>query len=841
MKYAMFFLFVLILVPLSIAAGSADDGDTRTEELIDSIENGASVYDVPDDALAKVILSKPSVMRYLDEYDLGRAINSDPELLDDPAVFDGLNDMVSQNVNILNYNPRVKQRWFEKYGIDDQGTYVKSFDGKTVTTGGSEGCVFDIDAHPFATVLRTGKLVLDNGAEISNALITSDQTVIGGSVDISSMKYDRLNVESDTILIMDDKRFVSENKFSIHAEDDMVVLDGDDIIEWIDNKVVSAFSGNMKISDDRYLLTGNYYDYNVMTYFESGQETEVVYDNKCISGNCVRFYSDDVEVFSESDITLDLGNVKNLKVNKPGGSVKVHYENGEIMFSGESFSRKGAPPDFNFETVTGTDSYRKTVYTNGRIFQQSLSSDEKRHVENRDFDISGTVEAYLTGQNYVFSPGVGLSVTNEEFLESIGVSGDDICEFWFNEEYSSDKDSKINLMIKEGGVVPVSTEYEYADPSNFDDSLLAPNVIMTPDEVAGLIESRREDFPDIDYSIVDFMVAIGLDSSRTSRKELYEFIYDEDYKRTSEQNEKLIKYLKKNGVPDFMPRLLMTRETEMGSSAEIELPLPIAVDSDSRDYLIEKGKARGLDVQGDIVDLLDSLGYPSDIGYRKILFESNFDKEYDPDTDDQELINAIINGDVDLVEPGSTSEEDAVVDALTPEKVLDDVGHVQKNCADYFYYVTGATGGDGHRMLPKVGEQIKKVDTDNFDISQLEDLDKHRVYAVGLGKDYHVMKDNPDGIDVRHLGFIVFDSGKWRFISGGYGSSGNLEKSARKVSSEDLEEYVTGWSNKYNNYLKNKLLPNKYSKDPAKQKKVYTALKVRDAKMYVYDIKPSQS
>lgn len=62
--------------------------------------------------------------------------------------------------------------------------------------------------------------------------------------------------------------------------------------------------------------------------------------------------------------------------------------------------------------------------------------------------------------------------------------------------------------------------------------------------------------------------------------------------------------------------------------------------------LLERGKQRGLNVDKSVVDTLTALGLPSDIEYRKKLFELNFDETYNPSNPQHniELMNKIKNG-----------------------------------------------------------------------------------------------------------------------------------------------------------------------------------------------------
>lgn len=66
-------------------------------------------------------------------------INKKPSLLDDRNVAARFDKEAIKNPNVLNTNPEAKKKWFYNYGILDEGTNVKSYNGWEIALQGQNG------------------------------------------------------------------------------------------------------------------------------------------------------------------------------------------------------------------------------------------------------------------------------------------------------------------------------------------------------------------------------------------------------------------------------------------------------------------------------------------------------------------------------------------------------------------------------------------------------------------------------------------------------------------------------------------------------------------------------
>ncbi len=150
----------------------------------------ATQLDAP--RLATVVRSNPSLATQLDEANLVRALNSDTSLMDNPTVFDALDEKAQDQISIINSNTEIKKKWFGHYGIeaDDNGRITR-YDGTTVTTSGVDSTTFniiDIGArYEGAKVTSTGQLILPNGAKATGEISLNDAglNVQNGNVDLT--------------------------------------------------------------------------------------------------------------------------------------------------------------------------------------------------------------------------------------------------------------------------------------------------------------------------------------------------------------------------------------------------------------------------------------------------------------------------------------------------------------------------------------------------------------------------------------------------------------------------------------------------------------------------------
>ncbi len=310
----LFILFALVMIFNVVAQEEIDYNDPEyvnslsPQEIADAISKGdiSNIAIVDDNKLSQALSSDLSISDDLPNFDLSRAVNQDLSLMDNKEVFDEFDSRARQDSFILNDNPKIKERWFKEYGITDEGAEIQSYDGNIVKTWGPEATTFNINDHPGARVLETGRLVLPNKVEISSGTVTKKQdgsiNVDGGFVDLSNSQHADVHVTEGTVRIGNNIYSSSTNKpIDINVEGATNTISGDSVIEMniISNKITSEFTGTVTNYADGHKKFGVKTEYTV---YEDGIKSrtytvdlDTLYYNeqgKCAgSASCIEDYS----------------------------------------------------------------------------------------------------------------------------------------------------------------------------------------------------------------------------------------------------------------------------------------------------------------------------------------------------------------------------------------------------------------------------------------------------------------------------------------------------------------------------------------------------------------------
>ncbi len=241
-------LFLSLLLAIAIDANKEDYTDSQyvnnlgAEELVEALEQG-----------------KISDLSIIDDNRLVVALASNPSLLDKKEILSDFDQRVSKSVDLVNENPQLMQKWFAAYNIVAQpGVKLKSYDGSRVFTAGSERTDFDIDQHPSARVLASGKLVLASGTEVSLASVQVEVDggvlVEGGTTDLTNSKVEDILIRGR--VIVNGKTFASFTNKPIRCikDGDTSSLEGWVVEIDIENKQLNAgFNGKVTYHADGHL------------------------------------------------------------------------------------------------------------------------------------------------------------------------------------------------------------------------------------------------------------------------------------------------------------------------------------------------------------------------------------------------------------------------------------------------------------------------------------------------------------------------------------------------------------------------------------------------------------
>ena len=240
------------------------------KDLASAIEQGKikDMSIVNDNKLADALKDNPSIAVKLEDKDFARAINQDASLIDNNKIFENIESRAKKNTFILNDNPTIKKKWFSKHGITDEGAELESYDGTIVKTKGSEATTFNINDHPGAKVLPSGRLVLSNGVEIAYAAVTKGEdesiNVDGGYTDLSNSENSNVYITNGAVQI-GDKVYASSTKEQIHitAKDGENVIVGEKVVEMdkTNGETTAVFTGKITNYADGHTQLGSNTDF----------------------------------------------------------------------------------------------------------------------------------------------------------------------------------------------------------------------------------------------------------------------------------------------------------------------------------------------------------------------------------------------------------------------------------------------------------------------------------------------------------------------------------------------------------------------------------------------------
>ncbi|MBW3015534.1 hypothetical protein KY330_03870 [Candidatus Woesearchaeota archaeon] len=274
-------------------------------------------------------------------------INNNIALLEDSSILSQFDSAAKDNVDILNNNPKAKKVWFENKGITDEGTKVKSYDGSILITDGPDSTTFNINEHPGARILASGKLVLANGAEISQGeikLVDGTYHVSNSNIDLSKAGKGKFQISSSSVKI-GNSNFESQQDFTVERDAGSVTITGD-VIESLGNTILNSINGKIKINspNSRELFPGTsytIYKYNKpsRTYSVSGLTELNTLPGLCSGTSCITDLGTYLKITAKdnNNIELDIKDItrRHLFVDKidDDSTLNVKESNVKLTFS----------------------------------------------------------------------------------------------------------------------------------------------------------------------------------------------------------------------------------------------------------------------------------------------------------------------------------------------------------------------------------------------------------------------------------------------------------------------------------------------------------------------------
>ncbi len=273
-----FILTILLLTVLSLIQVIADDesvswegyDQSMTDEDFQNLfeEDPVGAFSVDPTRAWQTVETNPYLMEDPDILDstfnqdpikAANMINKEPSLMDNSDIANRFDQEAQRNVHVLNDNPMAKKKWFSFKGITDEGAEVESYDGTIVKTKGSESTTFNINDHPGARVLSSGKLILSNGAEISSAEVTKAED---GRIDVEGGDIDLTNTHNANVRVIDG---------AVHIDNKIYTNPFDTLYISINNEeTVIRGHGVFEFDSDLGEITSEYY--GTISFYKDGHK-----------------------------------------------------------------------------------------------------------------------------------------------------------------------------------------------------------------------------------------------------------------------------------------------------------------------------------------------------------------------------------------------------------------------------------------------------------------------------------------------------------------------------------------------------------------------------------------
>jgi len=259
-KFAILCLAILIFLPLSLA--DCPPTCESSEDLAKAIGEGKDVSGVSSQDIANAIQEDPSVTNKLNDADLARAVESNPNLMDNAQVFSDIDNRAKTSPALMNNN-QIKSKWFGHFGITDNGARIEGYDGNAVTltgTKGEKGAVIT-DIHNTerlsgAIVTEKGELILKNNAKFSaGAKISFTDGIIsaeGGNTDITNAPEINVAINGGTLSIGNRVYSSSESMQITRTASSTTISGKGDILETdsSNNQITADFTGAVTYYQD---------------------------------------------------------------------------------------------------------------------------------------------------------------------------------------------------------------------------------------------------------------------------------------------------------------------------------------------------------------------------------------------------------------------------------------------------------------------------------------------------------------------------------------------------------------------------------------------------------------
>ncbi|MBU0536300.1 MAG: N-acetylmuramoyl-L-alanine amidase [Nanoarchaeota archaeon] len=181
-----------------------------------------------------------------------------PSLLVNEAYVTEIQARIIKNPDFINNNDDFRKAWFDSYGITlapgEDGNLAKIRSMKedgTIVTEGTDSTTFNINDHPGATITSTGMLILSDKTEISGGILTMTPLGLnldGGVIDITNSDNTDI-ISNGAIIVNGDKEYQSPGPIRVVKQSGSLDISGEFITETEGGKIISDFSGSVRILD----------------------------------------------------------------------------------------------------------------------------------------------------------------------------------------------------------------------------------------------------------------------------------------------------------------------------------------------------------------------------------------------------------------------------------------------------------------------------------------------------------------------------------------------------------------------------------------------------------------
>jgi len=348
-------ILILMLIILSLTSFAQDE-----EQEIDYTDETYLNDLSPQDLSQAIQEGKITDFSKIDNENLAEALQSRPALIDRDNVFSEVSKRVETSPDFLNTRRDAKKKWFSRFDIDDEGAEIESFDGDIIVTKGQDSTTFNINDHPGATVLDSGKLILASGAEIASGTVSVEEGVTdvqNGNVDLTNAPETEISVTNGNVKI-DDRLYsgATDEKLSVTKKAGITEVSGVIVVETDEaGQTTFQFTGTVRTYPDDH----KEFDEGAYTLFENGEEsrsysvTETTQYYAIAEGcdgstSCIEEDQGNVRIVAKDNnnilATLSDNSINNLVIDKIDDQSRIIFNDKnkvELTFSRSPISYEG--------------------------------------------------------------------------------------------------------------------------------------------------------------------------------------------------------------------------------------------------------------------------------------------------------------------------------------------------------------------------------------------------------------------------------------------------------------------------------------------------------------------